>query len=91
MFDQNIREFILNVGLNNLGKFLESCGDFDTFNRVSGKPFNKGKQLCYNSNEVNVKHLRMIYKVSKGESLGDSFKGKLYQGRCEEFLENLNV
>lgn len=92
MFDLNIKEFIKDIGLDNLESFLENtCDDFDTYDRHYKKAFNRSKQLYYNSNEIDLEHLRMICKVSKGECLGVKFKDKLYQGRCEDFLESVNA
>lgn len=86
MFNDNIKTFINEIGLDNLEDFVNGCGDFDTYDKLDRRFFNRGKLLYYNPHEINLKHLRMIDKVNRGESLGDNFKGRLYQKRCEEFL-----
>lgn len=90
MFDKNVKLFIDNIGLNNLSHFIENeCGNFDTYDSYNHMFFNRGKQLYHNPYEINLNHLRMIDKVNRGECLGEKFKDRLYQGRCEEFLEGL--
>lgn len=87
MFDDNIEKFILEIGLENLERFIKSeCGDFDTYDTSERRFLNRSKQLYYNPSEVNLEHLRLIDKVSRGVPLDDNFKGRLYQKRCEEFL-----
>ena len=90
MFDKNFEDFVKEAGLNSVGKIVADCPDnSDTYSKSRGVYFKRGKQLYYSSDEINVKYLECVYLAYIGESIGDSFKDRLYRERAIEFLEKI--
>ena len=90
MFDKNLEDFVKSVGLSKVSEIVLNCPEgFDKYLKSSGTYTKRNKQLCYNSDEINVDDLGYISLVSKGVSCGNSFKDRLYEKRAKELLEKL--
>ena len=58
MFDKNLEDFVKSVGLSKVSEIVLNCPEgFDKYLKSDGTYIKRSKQLCYNSDEIDVDDL----------------------------------
>ena len=61
MFDKNLEDFVKSVGLSKVSEIVLNCPEgFDKYLKSTGTYIKRSKQLCYNSDEIDVDDLRRV-------------------------------